>query len=369
MPHAGVRLVAFDLDGTLTRGDTVCEAIARRIGRLERMQEFERLTPLSDPHAVRAEMASWYRAHPRQELLAALEDIRLAPGAEEGIRRLHAAGVVTAIVSITWLFAVEWFAQRLGVPQCAATGLSEDGAIEHFLAPDKPRWALALSARLGIAPDQVAAVGDSPGDIPLLQAVGHPFFVGQRLPAALGSVAHRLQADIAALAEEILALGRDDECGRMRRSASMVPGGAQTWSDRPIRSLRRPARVCAPAPAGALGRHPPGCRPLVRRDLGAPPPAHRRKPPPLCPPERLVYPGVTQYGGGAAWRSGPPPTSGRSSGPWPAYRRTLGTARVTVCLVHFVAAAHLGKVLVGDPGFWLARSPDTLRAPDGVPEP
>lgn len=43
-----------------------------------------------------------------------------------------------------------------------------------------------------------------------------------------------------------------------------------------------------------------------------------------------------------------------------------GLARVTVCLVEFVTAARLGQVLVGDPGFWLARSPDTLRAPDAA---
>jgi len=39
-----VRLVAFDLDGTLLHGDTVCEAIARRLGQLKRMQELEHRT-------------------------------------------------------------------------------------------------------------------------------------------------------------------------------------------------------------------------------------------------------------------------------------------------------------------------------------
>jgi len=37
----GFRLVAFDLDGTLLRGDTVCEALARRMGHFERMRELE----------------------------------------------------------------------------------------------------------------------------------------------------------------------------------------------------------------------------------------------------------------------------------------------------------------------------------------
>lgn len=38
--------------------------------------------------------------------------------------------------------------------------------------------------------------------------------------------------------------------------------------------------------------------------------------------------------------------------------------RVTMLLGQFVTAEHLGQVLCGDPGFWLGRAPDTLRAPD-----
>ena len=38
MKRGPIRLAAFDLDGTLLRGETVCEAIARPLGRLERMQ-------------------------------------------------------------------------------------------------------------------------------------------------------------------------------------------------------------------------------------------------------------------------------------------------------------------------------------------
>ena len=38
-----LRLAAFDLDGTLLRGQTACEAISKGIGRIERMRELERL--------------------------------------------------------------------------------------------------------------------------------------------------------------------------------------------------------------------------------------------------------------------------------------------------------------------------------------
>ncbi len=199
-----LRLVAFDLDGTLTRGDTICEAIARRIGRLERMREIERGVPLDDPRDAGREMVSWYRAHPRGDLLAALEDVRLAPGAQEGLRRLHERGVVTAIVSLTWMFAVEWFAGRLGVGYHAGTGLTEDGQITHFWPEDKARWLVALAKRLSVDPAGVAAVGDSAGDIPMLRSVGHAFFVGEALPRELAHAAHRPAAHIGELVDEIL---------------------------------------------------------------------------------------------------------------------------------------------------------------------
>ena len=50
-----LRLAAFDLDGTLLRGQTACEAIAKGIGRIERMRELERLESTDIE-----EMAEWY---------------------------------------------------------------------------------------------------------------------------------------------------------------------------------------------------------------------------------------------------------------------------------------------------------------------
>jgi phosphoserine phosphatase len=43
VPMGSIRLVVFDLDGTLTRGDTVCCVIARKLGHFERMLELERI--------------------------------------------------------------------------------------------------------------------------------------------------------------------------------------------------------------------------------------------------------------------------------------------------------------------------------------
>ncbi len=56
------------------------------------------------------------------------------------MRKLREAGAVVAIVSITWLFAVEWFAARLGVAHCADTKMFDNGRIERSVAPNKPTW-------------------------------------------------------------------------------------------------------------------------------------------------------------------------------------------------------------------------------------
>ena len=109
-----MRFAAFDLDGTLLRGDTVLEAIARPLGRLDRTREFERLTQRADIKMAREEVATWYEGHGFSELRSYLETMNLAPGAHSAFRLLKRYDIKTAIVSITWEFAVEWFAQKLG---------------------------------------------------------------------------------------------------------------------------------------------------------------------------------------------------------------------------------------------------------------
>ncbi len=187
--------MAFDLDGTLLRGDTVCQVIARRMGHLERMDELERLTNLAQIAAAREELAGYYAEASREELLSHLEGCTLAPGTEEAFALLQSRWVRTAIVSITWGFAAEWSADRLGADYWVGTGLSDEGRIEHFWPADNARWVRELIGRLGLRRDEVAAVGDSWGDAEMLRSVGHPFFVGRSLPPGLDA-AHLPDGDI-----------------------------------------------------------------------------------------------------------------------------------------------------------------------------
>ena len=202
-----LRLAAFDLDGTLIRGLTVCEAIARGIGRIERMRELEQLgsNEIGEVTAAREEMAEWYSSLTFGELCRHLLAIRVAPGVDEGFSLLRQHGFKIAIVSLTWEFAVEWFANRLGADYSVGTRLSSDGLITHFWPKDKASWLTKLADKLGVELEDVAVVGDSSGDIPMLLTVGHRYWVGQITPPSLdGMVIHEPSGDISLVAQRII---------------------------------------------------------------------------------------------------------------------------------------------------------------------
>ena len=197
-------LVAFDLDGTLLRGPTVCELLAEPLGRLAEMQRFEALSSEADIASAREEMARWYEGRSAKELCDGLDAATWAPGAREGVALLQKNGIEVVIASITWSFAVDWVAERLGVARSLGTRLEPGGAVGHVWPRDKARWLERLLSELRVPAERVAAVGDSGSDAELLSAASLPFFVGAGPPPALPALEHRPAGDIAAIAREIL---------------------------------------------------------------------------------------------------------------------------------------------------------------------
>ena len=217
-----MRLAAFDLDGNLIRGQTTCEAIAAGIGHIERMRQFEQLRPnqFEEVTAAVEEMARWYSVFTFSDLKEHLRTVQLAPGAKTGFDLLRDHGFNIAIISLTWEFAVEWLANRLGADHFIGRGLSSEGVISHFWPQDKARWLTELAARLGVDMNDVSAAGDSRGDIPMLISVGHGYWVGQEFPPELdGKVIHEPAGDIYLLATKIIELSRDES----RISSRYVP--------------------------------------------------------------------------------------------------------------------------------------------------
>jgi phosphoserine phosphatase len=199
-----IRLVAFDLDGTLVRGDTVCEVVARRLGHLDRMRELEReATDVPGLVRLREELAGYYRGRSGAELDACLDDLVLAPGIGDAFDLFATHGIRTAIVTITWTFAARWLARRFGDGDVLGCDLAPDGRITHVFPADKGHWLTALMARLGVGADEVAAVGDSWRDADMLAVAAHRFFVGPALLPGLDA-RHCPDGDLAAIARRIV---------------------------------------------------------------------------------------------------------------------------------------------------------------------
>ena len=204
--HFPNALAVFDLDGTLLRGQTVCEVLAESLGRLERMQQLERFMSDEELQAAREEMAGWYRSAGLARLRDSLKDARLAPRAVEGLAVLRAAGVAIGIASITWSFAVEHFARLLGVEHWLGTVLEGSGEIRHVWPKDKAVWLRRLAERLRVPSERTAGVGDSFSDLPMLQAVGVPVFVGCELPSVGLGWIHHPAGDIYAVATHLVSI-------------------------------------------------------------------------------------------------------------------------------------------------------------------
>lgn len=203
-PVAG--LVCFDLDGTLLRGQTVCELLADPLGRRREMAQFESYRSTAEQQIVeaRAEMARWYEGVPLAELKRYCDGAVWAPGAIEAVADLQRRNIHVAIASITWKFAVAWFAEKLNITDFLGTDLLPSGAIEHVWGRTKGTWLLQLANDLGVEESRIAAAGDSAGDTDLLKVSALRFFVGSKPPDSVPAVIHLPAADIRTIAEHII---------------------------------------------------------------------------------------------------------------------------------------------------------------------
>ncbi|WP_370953810.1 HAD-IB family phosphatase [Agrobacterium arsenijevicii] len=193
------------MDGTILRGENICGCIARNIGRSVEMDAFERLRLQEEIAVGREAMLEWYAPFGSSNLIAYLSELRLAPGVRQGFSRLKDAGIKIALVSITWEFAVGWLASELGADYAVGTGWQGDGSIAHFWPEDKANYLNALLAELNLKRDALAAVGDSQGDIPMLNLASRSYFVGGDLPSELSHAKHWHDANIEEIVLDMLA--------------------------------------------------------------------------------------------------------------------------------------------------------------------
>lgn len=201
-----IRLVAFDLDGTLIRGRNSLTVVANALHRPEWEQRMEILHMRGEtPGQWRKRVAPWREFAP-VDLSRHLVHSHFAPGVDEAFQLLHDRQVTTAIVSISWAFMVEWFAARFRAAHWVGVGLDPDGTVTPFWPEDKGPWLERLMATLQLSRDEVAAVGDSPRDASLFRSAGHSFYVGLDRPEGFDDIQHYPDGNMASVARAILRL-------------------------------------------------------------------------------------------------------------------------------------------------------------------
>lgn len=171
-----IRLVAFDLDGTLVDAPSSWGWVHRHFG--ESNDESLRLFlegKIDDAEFIRRDIRLWWKHRPAitvEEIEAILADVPLMPGARALFDGLHERGILSAIVSGGIDLLARRVGRELGIPYVLANGFAvdSDGVLTgsgHIRVPikDKESVLAQVQRQLGVVPAETAAVGNSEIDV------------------------------------------------------------------------------------------------------------------------------------------------------------------------------------------------------------
>ena len=175
-----LRLVAFDMDGTLVDIASSWRAVHDHFHDQndEGLRRFL-ANEIDDSEFIRTDVRVWWRHAPRitvPDLEKILADVPLMPGATALLDALRARGVRTAIVSGGLDVLARRVGRELGIDHVLANGVraSSDGRITdegivRVPIHGKEGVLAALQAELGVRPEETASVGNSEIDVGLFR--------------------------------------------------------------------------------------------------------------------------------------------------------------------------------------------------------
>jgi len=182
------KLVAFDMDGTLTVGYNSWEMINRHFGaRRAARKNFEAWDrgEISYPEFVHRDIALWQPLPTIKKIEEILSSYKIAPNVREVLREIHHKGYKTAIITSGIDILANKIANELSIQNVVANGLEVDkrgyltgkGIIR--VDPNRKNLTLnQLTKDIGVSLEECVAVGDSKYDAKFLECAGLGVAIG-----------------------------------------------------------------------------------------------------------------------------------------------------------------------------------------------
>ena len=182
------KLIAFDMDGTLTEEDSCWGVLHRHFGTQEaarrHLKAYDR-GEIDYPEFMRRDIALWKPVPTLEQVKRVLTPYRLAPNVERVVGEIHQRGYQTVVITGGLDLLAEELARRLGIRYVFSNGLAADekGRLTgEGIFRVEPRFKhevlTGLGGELGVSLQQCVAVGDSKYDVNFLKHAGLGVAIG-----------------------------------------------------------------------------------------------------------------------------------------------------------------------------------------------
>ena len=171
-----VRLIAFDLEGTLVKSISSWVELHKKFGTWEKGKEYAELFFSGEIDYVKwAELdASLWKGHTREEITEWANSVEYMDGAEELIEFLRGNGFKIAILSSGLMCLARRIAEELNVDYVYANELlfDENGVVTGKVNPlvdFKSKGAILRELKEELKPELTVAVGDGYNDLSMFR--------------------------------------------------------------------------------------------------------------------------------------------------------------------------------------------------------
>lgn len=203
-----VRMVVFDLDGTLIEGKSSWGRVHEFFGTEQKgedgLEKYER-GEIDYAEFMKRDMSAWPAGISRSVLEKILAGFTFSKGARECTCGLRKRGLKMGVVSSGLDLLANMVCQDLGIECCVANGLvfDQQGRLTGDVLPrvdllKKDEALKRMASEQGLELDEVLGVGDTQFDIALLRACGYrvAFRPRSRDKGKLEEIAHYFVDDL-----------------------------------------------------------------------------------------------------------------------------------------------------------------------------